>query len=262
MWGMLAATGLVSDGSQPNMACAWPLKNLEKLEEADELTELHFAQVMEMKADPKWEIVSSFTDTDGDMKLWTKPQIGRYHFVGVTMTLKNTTCEQVLDFALSEELDTRKEFSHSLEKLDILAKTEKTSLQHTIYGAPTGVAPREFIMLAGQKELEDGVMVGYGCSVDSPKIAEQSTPVRGAAQFMWHLTQAGDNVLVCYRNCFDPRGWTPSFLLAWLKGTATQEFINIRAVMAGKKAEVKEVTAADLGISEEDIKKEKEAAKQ
>ena len=69
--------------------------------------------------------------------------------------------------------------------------------------------------------------------------------------------QVGDDVMVSWHNCFDPRGWTPAFLLAWMKSAATGEFVNIRAVIAGKNPLIK---PTGLEISEEELKKQKEEA--
>lgn len=261
-WKLAAKTGLVSDGSQPPYGCAWPLKVLSDIKEADALTDEHFEQAMALVNDKEWEIVA-FKDPEegGDMHLWSKPQIGRYHHVKITMSLQNTDPQSVIDFALSEDLSTRKEFSADIQKLEVLAKTEKTSLQHQVFSAPSPVAGRDFVFLCAQKELEGGAIIAYGCSVDSPKVPEESVPVRGATLFAWHVTPVGDHVMVNYVNCFDPRGWTPSFLLAWLKSAATQEFVNIRAVLSGKKAKVEQLKLEECGVSKDELKAELEQAK-
>ena len=260
MWGMLAAVGLASDGSQPDTNVAWPVKTA-NMDNADELDEINFAQAMASINDQSWEIVPAFKDPEaaegGDMHFWTKPAVGRYQYAKITMTLRNTTTKAIFDLTQSPDLKTRNQFSADLCQLDRLAKNDKCGIFQMCYAAPTGVANREFVVLSAIRTLEEGTMVSYGCSIDSPQVPEQSTPVRGVTQYTWHVVQVGDDVMVSWNNCFDPRGWTPQFLLSWMKSAATNEFINIRKVLSGKKANL---AATECEASEEERQKAKAQA--
>jgi len=261
MWGMLAAVGLASDGSQPDMGVAWPLKKVENFDaEAMELTEKHMAECLKEIQGGDWEIAWKEEPTDGDLVFWTKPAVGRYQNVKITLSFKNTTNEKLLALVQSVDLKTRQQFSADLAELETLEDNGKVSMSKCVYSAPAGVAYREFITLGRTVQLDDSTSIAYGCSVDTDKVPEQSTPVRGATQYCWHLTQVGDDVLATWCNCFDPRGWTPSFLLSWMKSAAINEFTNIRKVMRGEATEVKKT---ECEMSEEEIAKAKaEAEKQ
>ena len=86
--------------------------------------------------------------------------------------------------------------------------------------------------------------------------------VRGASLWGWHLTPVGNDMLVSYVNCFDPRGWTPGFLLSWMKTTAAKEFCVIRSRLLGKDVVVQQTGLSEAGFSQEEIAKEIEARKQ
>jgi hypothetical protein len=259
MWSLLAKTGLVSDGSQPPLDCAWPNKKIDRLEDCDAMSEVQFAQCMTLVNDKEWQHVPSVTDPDpnGDMKFYSKPQIGSYHFVKITMTLMKTTPEDVLDLALSEDAESRKQFSVNIDSLEVAGKTENTTLYHVSYTAAPGVAPRDFVLLQGIKQLGNGAMAGFGASVGYDKYPEATMTVRGSCQYLWHVTPEGNNVKVVFCNCFDPRGWCPPFVLAWLKSTATQEFVNIRQVLAGSAANLKATSLDSIGFSQDEIDKQK-----
>jgi hypothetical protein len=260
-WYYASKTGLVSDGSQPELDCAWPLKEVKSLADQEPFSANHFEQAKKLVEDKEWQVVSSWKDPDaangGDLHLWTKPQVGRYHFMKTTMSVKNTTPAAIMGMVMSENFADRKKFSADIASLEIIAMTENTVLEHVTYSAPAPVAGRDFCLLRGKpRDIGGGTMIAFGCSVASEKCPEVGGFVRGVCFFCWHMVPVGEHVLVTYVNCLDPRGWTPPFLMAWLKGAATQEFINIRNVMAGKAADLHLIELNELGIPEEELKKE------
>lgn len=88
------------------------------------------------------------------------------------------------------------------------------------------------------------------------------TLVRGASLWGWKLVEVGDTLLVNYCNCFDPRGWTPGFLLSWMKTTAAKEFCAIRGVLQGQDVKVEKVDFAATGVTEEEMAAELKAAEE
>jgi hypothetical protein len=256
MWSALGKmTGWTYE--QPPYDCAWPLKDVGDLSGAHEIADTHYKQINELHADAQWTMIEGYADPDGlDMKLFTRPQIGTYHMLKATFTLQGVTADQFINLVGSSKLELRQKFSADctgLKKID--EPTPVTELVHATYWAPPPVAGRDFCFLVGRRDNGDGSSDLWGCSVASPQCEDVSgmTLVRGASLWGWKLIQAGDNLLVSYANCFDPRGWTPGFLLAWMKTTAAKEFCAIRAVLTGKEVKVEKVDLAEAGVSADDV---------
>lgn len=224
---------------------------------AHDMVDRHHQQVNQLHNDPSWELIESFQDPDGlDMKLFTRGQAGNFHFVKTTFSLPNVTASQFMDVVGSSKLAVRQKFSADCVGLD--KKDEPTTMSelvHATYWAPPPVAGRDFSFLVGRRENSDGSFDLWGCSVVSDRIKMQDgmTLVRGSSLWGWRLIEVGTTLMVLYANCFDPRGWTPGFLLSWVKTTAAKEFRAIRAVLTNQSIKVEKTDLADVGISEADV---------
>lgn len=262
-WQTAAYTGVVTDTTaQPPLGCAWPLREPTTLAEFLAENEKDFQDMAALAKAGDWELLS-YKDPEaaegGDLHLFSRPQIGAYHFLKATFSLQKASPEKVRALIGSPNVEERKRFSADILALQLVEKLSETcQLDYLQYWAPPPVAARDFCFLVGTKKLEDGSIVIWGCSVANAKCPD-TEHVRGSSEWMWHLIPVGEHTLVTYISVMDPRGWTPSFLISWLKTTAANEFVAIRAVMAGKQAHVKQESLAEAGISEEDIKKESEA---
>lgn len=250
-----------TSGEQPPFDCAWPLKDVGDLSAASKMLDAQHSQFTALLHDGQWAPIESYTDPEGgDLKLFTRPQIGTYHCLKAVFTLKGVTPQQFIDLVGSAKLAQRQKFSADCTEIKSVDQpTPMSDLVYAQYWAPPPVASRDFLFLVGRRENADDSWDLWGCSVSHPDYPEVGgMTVRGATLWGWHLHQIGDTLLVSYSNCFDPRGWTPSFLLAWLKTTAAKEFCAIRAVLLGKEANVDKVDFKDAGITEDQVNQESE----
>jgi hypothetical protein len=261
MWNALgkmtgAVSGVFYSSEQPPFDCAWPLKDVGDMRNCGQMSEEQHDQITQLHNDPEWYLVENYVDPDGgDLRLFTRPAIGNYFFLKSTFTLAGVTAQQFLNVVGNSRLEVRQKFSVdciALKKLD--EPTAMTELLYAQYYAPPPVAGRDFCFLVGRRENSDGSYEIWGCSVASDLAPEGNTMtnVRGASLWGWKLIPAGEHLLVQYANCFDPRGWTPGFILQWLKTTAAKEFCAIRAVLLGKEVHLdKETDLSSIGVSAE-----------
>jgi hypothetical protein len=252
--------GLVSTEptEQPPYPCAHPFKEITDLSECEKLSSEHLDALNRLFETTPWEpleIEDPDAEDGGDMKLWSAPQCGNYHYVRMTMTLKNTTIKRAVEVIASDTLKARQEFSADTVGLDNLTRINSDLvIQRLAYWAPPPVAGRDFCFLSNKK-VSDTEATIWGCSVDYAKCEEgQDGTVRGACLWGWRMKQAGPHVLVEYCNCSDPRGWVPGVLFSWIKTAVAKEFVNARAVIYGKKVNVEHVQLSDCGVTETDLK--------
>jgi len=284
MWGVLGSVvsatvnatyatagyvGLVSTEpyEQPPYPCAWPLKDITALstEELKALSQEHHDAVFKLLPAAGWQPVE-FVDPEesegGDMKLQSKDQIGTYHFVKTTLSIKNVTPQRCAQVIYSKTLKERQVFSADTTGFDILDNpTDTMAIQLIQFWAPPPVAPRDFVFLTNKLEHSDGSIEIWGCSVAYDKAPEGATgAVRGSCLWGWRIIPDGEHCNLYYSNCSDPRGWVPGVIFAWIKTAVAKEFVNVRAVIMGKKANVEHVKFEDAGVSAEEVQKELEAA--
>lgn len=229
-------TGVVGTGEKVPFSCQVPFKKMSSnLEGADVYSELFRSECQALRESPKW-VKHDFVDPEGgDMKLWTQDQIGTYHFVKASFTIKNTSTRYVFDKLTSGQKSVRADFSADLELLSIFAQKDKNSLLRIAYTAPAGSAGRDFIFLISEVQTGN-TLETWGCSVDVSAYPEDFDGyVRGACLYHWEATQEGDDVKCTYTGCFDPRGWAPPFIIGYFKTSATGEFCKLRKLCEGKK---------------------------
>lgn len=271
--GAAATVGLVKgkEEEQPPFGCAIP--NVEvpfgEPKKAIAINQEHFKHMMQIQEDKTWTLVP-YTDPEaadgGDIRLWTRSQIGRFHFIKVTMCFRDTPPEKIISLIASPDYEARVRFSVDCTEVRVLDQYTPTCrlVVHRFY-TPPPVAPREFVFLTNNCTNRDESQCIWGCTVNSPLLPEESPYVRAACLWGWHIISVGPHSLCTYVNCVNPRGWTPSFLFAWAKNQATKEFVRIRKVIYGMEldAGVRE-DFRSLGLTEEEVKeqieKEKEAA--
>lgn len=262
-----AWTGLAAGTEQPPYPVASPLRKIDDLNDTvhiDSVAEEIFAAGVDMLKDPAWGIVD-YHDPDsadgGDLYLYTKPHIGAFNFAKATMSLRDCSVEKIIAVMHSDDPADRKRCSADLSAFEIIAKpTPTTNIQRVEYWAPPPVASRDFSFLVGRKydEEEDTTYI-YGCSVDCAACprSDKLSVVRGAAMWMWEMTPVGPNTLVTYVSCMNPRGWTPTFVVGWLKTEIAKELVNSRRLLYGIAFEVHKLTVEDMGLTIEEIEKEK-----
>lgn len=267
-----AWTGLAAGTEQPPYPVASPLRKIDDVTDVaniEAISEDVFKAGMDMLKDPAWSIVD-FRDPDagdgGDLFLYTKPHVGPFNFAKATMSLRDCSVEKILAVMHSEDPADRKRCSADLSAFEMFAKpTATTNLQRVEYWAPPPVASRDFCFLVGRKydEEEDTTYI-FGCSVDCaqcPK-SERANVVRGSCMWMWEMTPIGPNTIVTYVSCLNPRGWTPTFVVGWLKTEIAKELIASRHLLYGLEFQVEKLTVEDMGLTVESIESEKAAMRQ
>merc|ERR1712000_709968 len=138
------------------------------------------------------------------MQLYSQDQIGTYHFVKATFTIKNADNKFAFDQLTSGQKSVRAQFSADLEHLSVFAQKGNISLLRIAYTAPSGSAGRDFVFLASDAHSEN-TREAWGCSVDVTAYPEDFEGyVRGASLYHWQFVQDGDDVKCTYTGCFDP----------------------------------------------------------
>lgn len=256
-------TGIMGTGETLPYDCSYPFKKVSPdMHEMQELSKRHFEQGTEVMNSSGWSLMEIRDPDGGDMKAQTRPQIGTHHFVKVTFSVPNTPPWAVARLLNSESFDERKKYSADLASLEVLGKKDNTMMVHVSYSVPPPVAWRDMVMIANMAEDKEENVHVWGCSVDSERYPEGwNSCVRGSVLWMWKLTPVGPHTLCNYITVFDPRGWTPPFLVSWLKSSATSEFVALRAVLTGKATHLHKVTFEEMGVkvdAEEAKKAQKE----
>ncbi|KAH9598933.1 START domain [Trypanosoma melophagium] len=239
-----AKTGLAAGTEQPAYPCALPLQRLEDADDTPRVQELLaniFAaakDLLENDAEHRWQLVD-YQDPDkgGDLHLFTRPHIGPFNFAKATLSFMGVTPQQVLDTMHGDDSESRKKYSANLSTFEILARPTPTSnIQYHEYWAPPPVAGREFVFLAEKKYVEeDDVYYVYGCSIDyAPREKKSKTHVRASCLWGWELTPIGNNTMATYVSCMNPRGWTPTFIIGWLRSEIGKELVSCRRVLYGE----------------------------
>jgi len=258
-----AAIGVVTTG-EANLPSAYPFKQPATPAERIALSHGHnYNEFIRIIDDAEWGLIP-FTDPDGgDIKLWTRPKEVTHHFMKATFLSLNKTPAEVAALVASESLADRQRFSPNMEALDYLVKDDdKTCVTYTKFWAPPPIAARDFVFLQGRKELSDGTIEIWGCSVGYESKSEDAGLVRGASFWGWRLRPAMEHVMVTYFNVSDPRGWTPSFIFAWLKTQVSSDLVAIRDILSGKDRKVAKIESVEsCGISQEEVQKEQAAFK-
>eukprot|EP00760_Papus_ankaliazontas_P007435 PhM_4_TR13347/c0_g1_i1/m.69143 len=196
----------------------------------------------------------------GDMKLWSRPQEGSYHFIKATFTIPGVGPKELFDLIANEDVKERQKFGPNMEELVFFDKPdENTAMIYTKYYAPPPVAGRDFVFLQGRKTHDDdGTMEVWGSSVACddkyPEGVSGGSYVRGSCFWGWRGRKAGDNVLVEYFNVSDPRGWCPGWIFSYLKTQASSDLCGVRDVLRGKGVNTHKVELEECGITTDDVK--------
>lgn len=277
MWNVLAAvghaayktaamTGLAAGTEQPPYPCAWPLQKLDSVDDTERVQELLDSiyvaakDLLKNNDDHKWQIVD-FQDPDrakgGDLHLFTRPHMGPFNFAKATMSLQNCTPEQVMDIMFSDKFAQRQRYSADLVRFDVLAQVpgfDKVSVQVLEYWVPKPGAHRDFVYLVDKKydEEEDSYYV-YGCSIDYTPEEKNPKTVRGSCLWAWELTPIGGNTLATYASVMNPRGWTPTFVIGWLKTEIAKELVSARRLLYGEEVKLERTSFEAIGVSKDEI---------
>ncbi|KEG15666.1 hypothetical protein DQ04_00011330 [Trypanosoma grayi] len=263
-----AKTGLAAGTEQPPYPCALPLLLLEDSDDTprvQEMLDTIFAaakDLLENDAEHNWQLVD-YQDPDkgGDLHLFTRTHIGPFNFAKATVSFMGVTPQQVLDTMHGDDPESRKKYSANMAHFEILARPTPTSnIQYHEYWAPPPVAGREFVFLAEKKYVEeDDVYYVYGCSIDyAPRAKKSNNHVRASCLWAWELTPIGNNTMATYVSCMNPRGWTPTFMIGWLKSEIGKELVACRRVLYGEAVNLERTGADTQETSEEGIEQLKE----
>lgn len=260
-----AAVGLTTyEVEQPPLDCAQPWHSANDVRTCGAMADRQHDQMAALRDEKDWGLIETWKDPEQrDMHLFTRKTIGNFHFLKASFSIKGCSVEKFVALLGSPELEAHQKFSADIvlrKKLD--EPTMMTELMHVQYWCPPPVAARDFCLLVGRRENTDGSYELWGCSVESDKCPEQGgmTVVRGGNMFGWTAMPVGDDLLVTYCSAIDPRGWTPGFLLEWLKTSAAKEFVAIRTVLEGGNVKVEKTDVGEVA-SKEQIAAELEAQK-
>lgn len=244
---------------KPPFPCASPLRtvNADDATQAQKVSDEVFAACESLFNDKKWTL-GAYTDPDegGDLKLFTQPTIGTFHLVKAVMSIQNTTPDKIIEVMHPDTFEARQKFSADLNAFQIISRpTKDINIQHLGYYAPPPVAARDMCFLVTKKVLDDGSVYVYGCSVDCPQVPKNNGAllVRAASMWAWHILPVGPHCLTTYVNCFDPKGWTPRFVIKWLAYSVANELRVCRALLQGKDMKVKKIEVEDLGLTKEEL---------
>ena len=264
MWSAL--TKLVSYDKAP-FPCTSPQRvvDVNDAAQAQKVSDEIFESCMGLFNDRKWAL-GAYTDPDaaqgGDLKLFTQDCIGTYHLVKAVLSFQNTSVDRVCEIMHPDTLEARQKFSADLNLFSIVGRpTKDINIQHLGYYAPPPVAARDFTFLVTKKVAEDGSTYIFGCSVDCPQVPKNNSSllVRGSSMWAWHLLPVGPHVLATYVNVFDPKGWTPRFVIQWLAYSVANELRISRALIQGKDVKAKKIEVAELGLTQEDLEEKQQA---
>ena len=225
--------GIVGNGEKVPFSCQVPFKKFEEsMSAAEPFVQMFYQEALALTDSPKWQVMETTDPDGGDMKCWTQDQIGTYHLIKASFTIKNCKTAEVIARVTSERKAVRAEFSADLIELELLAEKAGCQLLRIAYSAPPPSVARDFCFLTGLRTSDDAKRTeAWGCSIDIPSRPEEyEGHVRAACLYMWRVDQVGEDTLCTYVTCFDPRGWAPPFLIAFFKGSATKEFCALRAL--------------------------------
>lgn len=260
-------TNMVSYEKAP-FPCASPQRVVDVNDgpQAQKVSDEIFESCMGLFNNKKWTL-GNYTDPDqkegGDLKLFTQDCIGTYHLVKAVMSLQNTTVERVLEIMHPETIEARQKVSPDLNCFEIIGRPAPgINVQHIGYYAPPPVAARDFVFLVTTKREADGSIYVFGCSIDCPQLPKNngSLLVRGSSMWAWHLLPVGPHVLTTYVNCFDPKGWTPRFIIQWLAYSVANELRISRAMIQGKDIQIKKIDVEELGFTKEELEERESAS--
>ncbi|KAG8346327.1 hypothetical protein ERJ75_001348100 [Trypanosoma vivax] len=257
----VAMTGLAAGTEQPPYPCSLPLQHLENASDAKRVAEIIESTVkaaddmFHNDAELKWQQLD-YTDPEkgGDLRLYTRPRIGAFHFVQATLTFVNIPTQKVLDVMHSDDGRGRKRYSANLSHFEVVARpTETANIELHRYWAPPPVAGREFVFLTERRfKEEEKIQYVYGCTIDyEPYKKVTDGFVRAACLWSWELKSVGSNTVARYVSCMNPRGWTPSFMVGWVKAEIAKELIACRRVIYGQSVTVQRVTLQGAGLADD-----------
>jgi hypothetical protein len=216
---------------------AWPLKKVHDLAVCAALADRHFLQASELHDDSQWKRVDWQDPSGGDMQIFNRPPMGSYHCVKGTFTV-DCKPAAIAELMSNNDFAVRKSFSTDVVAMKELARaTDSIAIVHIEYAAPAPVSSRDFCFLVGRREA-NGVHDVCGCSVDFDACPERRKPVRSAGLWGWRAATVNGRTVVSYVNCFDPRGWAPSFVPTLMKTTVSKALIGVRSATANKRSKL------------------------
>ena len=233
------AVGLTKGEDVP-WSCSWPNEDVTDTRKCMKLLDKHHAEFQELLNMKDWTMLPDVKDPDpsGDMKLFSRPSIGSFNFVKTQFSMKGTKASALPQLIFNPKLEVRQSFAADCVAVEVIDEpTMMSALTRTQYWAPPPAAHRDFVFLVGTREHDDGSYDIWGCSVRHDGVPEKGgMVVRGTSLWGWHCIPVGDDCLATYVNCLDTRGWTPTFVMSWLKTLCINEISAARAVAMGKKA--------------------------
>lgn len=270
-----AKTGLTAGDEMPPYPCALPLQvihdsqdvyQIEAILDAvfdgiQDLTVGRMRRLNGVVADKArqqgWKPVD-FEDSQGDLKLHTRPHVGPYNFALATLTLDNIPASAILREMHAQSLEGRKRYSSAIKDYkivhrnpllpsaligrdnDLLEEFAEKGLrdwhiEYTSFHAPPPVANRDFFILIEKRYVpETNKYYIYGTSVDFPEaeVPKRANYVRGIVMFGWEFQHTADGrTLAKYISCMNPNGWAPTFLVGWMKNEIAKEIQHSRRLL-------------------------------
>lgn len=249
------AVGLTKGEEMP-WSCSWPNEDVTDTRKCMKLLDQHHAEFQELLNMKDWTLLPDFKDPDascGDMKMFTRPSIGSFVCVKAQICMKGVKPSGIPNLIISTKLEVRQSFAADCVALELIDEpTMMSALFRTQYWAPAPAAHRDFVFLVGTREHDDGTYDLWGCSVHHDECPEKGgMVVRGTSLWGWHCVPVGDDCLATYANCLDTRGWTPTFVMSFLKTLCANEISAVRAVAMGKKANLTSMKGQELSVAEQ-----------
>lgn len=233
-----AKSGLAAGTEQPPYPCALPLPVVEDPNDVDKLDAIAdsiYDAVRDLITNPEHQWAPmNFRDPDpeGDLVLSFKPHIGPYNFAHGSMSFRNTTPRLIIDNIHGKSIQYRRQYSHDLAAFEILAEPRPgLQIQYHEQAAPPPVATRHLCYLTNTRYVasEDSWYV-FGSSIEYLRHKPRSKTIQAICLWGWELTQVGGNTLATYVSAMNPNGWTPPFIVNFVKGEIAKELCAIRRV--------------------------------
>eukprot|EP00796_Vickermania_ingenoplastis_P011979 gene11979-8252_t len=270
-----AKTGLAAGSEMPPYPCALPLQVIDDAEDTyqiEAILDATFDAVLDLtvggmaklnaaipddKRRKDWKELD-FVDSEGDLKLNTRPHVGPYNFAKATLTLDDVPASLILKEMHAQNLESRKRYSSAICEYNVLHRNPMMPpafvghdndhleelaergirdwhIEKQAYYAPPPVAGRDFIILVEKRFVpETGKYYIYGTSVDFPQgdPGKRTGYVRGIVMFGWEFIHTDDGMThLTYVSSMNPNGWAPTFLVGWMKTEIAKEIQHSRRIL-------------------------------
>lgn len=200
--------------------------------EYEELVKSSVPRCLSWLNSPDWKFESNKNEV-----MLKKKKFAGSEIIGImaTIYIKNANLADILRFSYSPTMD-EKRFLHNevLQYETIGTINNNAHVSYSLYGMPTGIANRDFLVIRCLNKLDDGSHLITVSSINNSTVPFSPKLVRGVSNCCAHIVQNQNMIKITTIYHVDPKGFIPAVFVNMYTGRVGEELVKIRNLFQNK----------------------------